>query len=82
MIARYEDCRPCRPGWNNKLEIYANINQRATQKVPNRHPLKVSADSIHLALVYTDTAVLFEGVLGVVEVARPVAIAIVGDLYS
>lgn len=51
--------------------------------VPNWHPLEVRPDSIHLALVDADLGSnVQEGILGVVEPAGPVSVAIVGDFCA
>lgn len=46
----------------------------------DRHPLEVSAHGVHFPLIDTDSAILDEGGLGVVELGRAVTICIVSDL--
>jgi hypothetical protein len=46
----------------------------------DRHPLKVSSDSIHLSLVNRNTAVADERGLGVVELGSAIAVCVVRNL--
>ena len=51
--------------------------------LPDRHPLKVGSHRVHLALVHADgRAIGAEGLLGVVERAEAVPVAVVGDLWG
>jgi hypothetical protein len=62
------------------LEVSPDAKLVIHVDLANRHPLKLSTNRIHLALIDTDTTGTEERVLGVVHRAKPVAITIVGDL--
>jgi len=48
----------------------------------NGHPLKISAHSAHFALIDRNSAILDEGILGIVELSRAISPCIISNLWN
>lgn len=57
-----------------------SVDMSEDWKLPNRHPLEVSSDSVDLAGINGDLRTLEEGILGVVQGAEAISVAVVGKL--
>lgn len=62
------------------LEVSPDTEIVVHVDLPDRHPLKVSANGVHLALIDTDAAEAKEGVFGIVHSTEAISVAVVGNL--
>jgi hypothetical protein len=62
------------------LEVSPDTKVVVEVDLTNRHPLKVRTNCVHLARVYTDSAELQKGSLGIVHTTGAITIAVITNL--